>query len=221
MSGSAARPAGRRVALTFDVEHPDRPTDPGVIEGILDLLEREAVPAFCFIQGRWALAYPVLARRIAVAGHGIGSHAHHHVPVPMLSATGLRQEIREAGDAVQEATGIDPRPWFRCPFGAGAAHARTTALLAELGYGPSVPWDVDALDWDSATAGEVEDRVVGGVLSATTDAVVLLHSWPAPTARALAGIVGRSRDVGVEFVPLDTIVERQAVSGSDEHFPRS
>ncbi len=195
-------------ALTFDVEHPDRPTAPGVIEGILDLLEAAGVPAFCFIQGRWALAYPETAVRIAAAGHGIGSHAHHHVPVPMLTAPGLRQEIREAGIAIRETTGVDPRPWFRCPFGAGQEAPRTTAVLAELGYGPSVPWDVDGLDWDAATAREVEDRVVQSVLAATGDVVVLLHSWPAPTLGALPGIVSRLRDAGVELVPLPLVVPR-------------
>ena len=197
-----------RVALTIDTEHPDRPTTPGIIEGVLELLDRESVPAFCFIQGRWALAYPEVAARIAAAGHGIGSHAHHHVPVPMLSAAGLRREIRDATDAIRDATGIDPRPWFRCPFGAGADHPRTTAALAEQGYGPSVAWDVDALDWDSATAREVEDRVVDGVLASRADAIVLLHSWPAPTLGALPGIVRRLRDAGVGLVPLAAIVGR-------------
>jgi peptidoglycan/xylan/chitin deacetylase (PgdA/CDA1 family) len=220
----SAPPAGgspRRVALTIDTEHPDRPSTPGVIEGILDLLQRDAVPAFCFIQGRWALAYPELAARIATAGHGIGSHAHHHVPVPMLSVAGLRREIRDATDAIRDATGIDPRPWFRCPFGAGADHARTTVTLAEQGYGPSVPWEVDALDWDSASAREVEDRVVDGVLAGPADAIVLIHSWPAPTVKALPGIVQRLRDVDVELMPLAAIMDRQRFSDPDGHSPRS
>lgn len=198
----------RRIALTFDTEHPDRPSVPGVIGGILDTLERESVPAFCFIQGRWALAYPDTAARIADAGLGIGSHAHHHVPLPMLSRDGLRREIGDATEAIHEATGIDPRPWFRCPFGAGQDATRTTAVLAELGYGPSVPWDVDGLDWAGPTPDELEQRVVDGVLSAAGDAVVLLHSWPAPTVRALPGIVGRLRDAGVDFVPLPALVQR-------------
>ena len=34
-----------RVALTFDAEHPDRPTAPGVAEVILTILERASVRA--------------------------------------------------------------------------------------------------------------------------------------------------------------------------------
>ena len=211
----------RRVALTIDTEHPDRPTRPDIFEGILDVLERESVPAFCFIQGRWALAYPELAARIAAAGLGVGCHAHHHVPLPMLSDDGLRLEIEEATEAVRDATGIDPRPWFRCPFGAGAEDVRTTTSLAAQGYGPSVPWDVDALDWDSRTAREVEQRVVDGVLSGRPDAIVLVHSWPAPTLGALPGIVGRLRGRGVALVALEELVERGPVSDRSGRLPQS
>ena len=197
----------RRVALTIDTEHPDRPTRPGVIESILDLLDREAVPAFCFIQGRWALAYPHLAARIATAGHGIGSHAHHHVPVPMLSAAGLRQEIGDSTDAVRDATGIDPRPWFRCPFGAGADHPRTTSGARRSGLRP-----VGAVGRRCARLGRRDARARWRTVSWTgcwrprRDAIVLLHSWPAPTLGALPGIVRRLRDAGAGLVPLAAIV---------------
>jgi peptidoglycan-N-acetylglucosamine deacetylase len=197
-----------RVALTIDVEHPDRPTTVGVAEGILDTLAREGVPVTCFIQGRWALAYPGLAARIAAEGHLIGSHAHHHVPLPMLTLDGLRREIRDAGTAIRDTTRVDPRPWFRCPFGAGEAASRTTAVLAESGYRPSVPWDVDGLDWEAADAAEVETRVVDGVLAHGDGAIVLLHSWPAPTRGALPAIVRRLRDAGAVFVRRTELSER-------------
>jgi DNA-binding transcriptional regulator YhcF (GntR family) len=71
---SGATPAGR-VALTFDAEHPDRPTSTGVTERLLELLERLAVPATFFVQGRWAEACPGTARRIVEGGHAVGSHS--------------------------------------------------------------------------------------------------------------------------------------------------
>ena len=52
-----------RVALTFDAEHPDRPSAPGVQERLLDSLRRLEVRATFFVQGRWAEAYPLTARR--------------------------------------------------------------------------------------------------------------------------------------------------------------
>lgn len=203
---------GIRVALTFDVEHPDRPTRTGVVEGILDVLAGEAVLATCFLQGRWVLAQPSVAQRIAAAGHDIGSHAHHHVPLPMLTASGLRREIAEAHAAIVDATGVDPRPWFRCPFGAGQEALRTSAALAALGYAPSVRWDVDGLDWDAMDAAEVEERVVTGTLRHGDGAVVLLHSWPAPTLGALPGIIRRLRAAGATFVSIDAFSELRGPS---------
>jgi peptidoglycan/xylan/chitin deacetylase (PgdA/CDA1 family) len=65
----------RQVALTFDAEHPDRPVDS--LAGctlVLDALAAGGVPATFFVQGRWALARPAEARRIATDGHLVGLH---------------------------------------------------------------------------------------------------------------------------------------------------
>ena len=42
-----------RVALTFDIEHPDRPTRDGVTQAIIDTLAAANVRATMFLQGRW------------------------------------------------------------------------------------------------------------------------------------------------------------------------
>src|SRR5512138_1341071 len=134
-----------RVALTFDAEHPDRPSAPGVQERLLDLLAAGAVPATFFIQGRWAEAYPATARRIPREGHLVGSHSHYHARMPLLNVRGLRSDLAAAQEAVIDATGVDPRPWFRCPFGAGASDARVQRLVREAGY-RHVGWHVAGID---------------------------------------------------------------------------
>ena len=52
-----------RVALTFDAEHP-RPasTAPGATTGCSTRSRRPGRPATFFVQGRWAEAYPAVAR---------------------------------------------------------------------------------------------------------------------------------------------------------------
>ena len=87
---------------------------------MLDALDTERVPASFFVQGRWAEAYPELARSIGERGHLIGNHSFYHARMPLLSATGLSSDVRAAERAIIATTGIDPRPWFRCPFGAGS-----------------------------------------------------------------------------------------------------
>ena len=196
-----------RVALTFDAEHPDRPSAQGVAERLLEELDRLAVPATFFVQGRWAEAYPHTARRIADAGHVIGSHSHYHARMHLLTDDGLREDITEAAQHIREATGIDPHPWFRCPFGAGADDERVQRAVRETGY-RHVGWDVVGEDWPPERTGTlVEESVVSGAIRHGDGAVVLLHAWPDRTLAALIGTVARLRDAGAELVRLSDLDE--------------
>ena len=208
----AARAPGApfRVALTFDAEHPDRPTDPGAEARLLDTLDRLDVRASFFLQGRWVEAYPDRARSVAQAEHVIGSHGFYHVRMPLLSAEGLRTDIADAERVIVDATGIDPRPWFRCAFGAGENDPRVLAAVAAAGY-RHVPWDVEAEDWEPARSGDaIAATCIDGLAlrrSAGTadETVVLLHTWPAGTANGLAGLVTRLRDLGAVLVGIDEL----------------
>ena len=194
-----------RVALTFDAEHPDRPSAPGVQDGILDLLAGDEGRATFFMQGRWVEAFPALARSIAEAGHLVGNHSHYHARMPLLTVRGLRSDIGAAEAAILEATGVDPGPWFRCPFGAGAADARVQRVVRAAGY-RHVGWNVSGVDWPvERTARDVEDDVVRGALARGDGAVVLLHTWPDRTLAALPGIVRRLRAAGAELVRVDQL----------------
>ncbi|MFL5647330.1 MAG: polysaccharide deacetylase family protein [Chloroflexota bacterium] len=196
-----------RVALTFDAEHPDLPPGEVVAEEILAILAREAVPATFFVQGRWASAYPEIARRIGAAGHLIGNHSHAHAPLTRFTEDGVLADIAEAESEILAATGIDPRPWFRCPFGEGADDALVLRAIAAAGY-RHAGWDVDAVDWEvGRTASSLETDVVTAVLERAGDTVVLLHTWPAPTAAALTGIIRALRDGGAAFVRVDALAD--------------
>ncbi|MFL5674205.1 MAG: polysaccharide deacetylase family protein [Chloroflexota bacterium] len=196
-----------RVALTFDAEHPDRPAGDAVAEAIVEILGREDVPATFFVQGRWASAYPEIARRIGAAGHLIGNHSHAHAPLTRFTEDGILADIAEAESDISEATGLDPRPWFRCPFGDGVDDLVVLRAISLAGY-THAGWDIDAMDWESGrTASSLEADVVTAVLERGGDSVVLLHTWPEATAGALAGIIGRLRDRGAAFVRLDALAD--------------
>jgi peptidoglycan-N-acetylglucosamine deacetylase len=197
-------PGPLRVALTFDAEHPDRPLcPPGSAERILDALRAASVRATFFVQGRWAEAHPDTARRIAEDGHLIGHHSKYHARMPLLHDDGVREDIREGAAAILEATGIDPRPWFRCPFGAGRDDPRILGLLDELGY-RNVFYQVVVEDWEPWRTGQdVERDAVRGAVEHGDGAIVLLHSWPAPTADAVPGIIRGLRWAGADLVGID------------------
>jgi peptidoglycan/xylan/chitin deacetylase (PgdA/CDA1 family) len=193
-----------RVALTFDAEHPDRPTRPGVAEELLDLLASERIRATFFIQGRWAEAYPATAARIATDGHLIGNHSHYHARMPLFSDPGFDTDVRDAEDAIRTATGVDPRPWFRCPFGAGSDDPGIAARLRDLGYGPPAFYDVVPEDWERTTD-EVATIAVGESIRHGDGAVVLLHTWPVAMLDAMPRILRELRAAGAELVRLDQI----------------
>jgi Predicted xylanase/chitin deacetylase len=192
-----------RVALTFDAEHPDRPTELGVAEAILAILERASIRATFFVQGRWAEAYPETARRIGRAGQLVGNHSHYHARMPLFSAAGFATDVRAAETVIGDVLGVDPRPWFRCPFGAGHDDPAVVSALAGLGY-REVGWDVDPFDWERP-ADAVETGVVDGAIAGGDGAVVLLHTWPASTGAALPAILRRLTDAGATFVGVDEL----------------
>jgi peptidoglycan/xylan/chitin deacetylase (PgdA/CDA1 family) len=194
-----------RVALTFDAEHPDRPARAGTAEAIVERLADRGVLATFFVQGRWAEAYPETVRRIAEAGHRVGSHSHYHARMPLLTDAGIAEDLADAAQAIKGAAGLDPTPWFRCPFGAGASDPRVQAAGARAGY-RHVGWNVSADDWEPAHDGTiVADGVVNGAIAQGDGAVVLLHTWPTATLDALDPILDRLADAGAELCRVDEL----------------
>jgi peptidoglycan/xylan/chitin deacetylase (PgdA/CDA1 family) len=200
-----------RVALTFDAEHPDRPgCRPGNTDRILDALRDESVRVTFFVQGRWASAYPDQARRIADDEHLIGHHSHYHARTTLLTADGIARDAAQGREAIERATGVDPSPWYRLPFGDGHDDPRVIEVLEGLGY-RNVHWNVEVEDWEPW---RTADALVSDVLDAvstlaeepgTADAVVLLHTWPDGTAEAIGPLVHELRGRGARFATVDRL----------------
>ncbi len=81
---------------------------------LLDLLQRCGARATFFILGGIAAKHPALVRRIAAAGHRIGSHGLSHRPIGQLGPEGLRRELLDTRSALQDAIGA-PVQAHRCP----------------------------------------------------------------------------------------------------------
>jgi peptidoglycan/xylan/chitin deacetylase (PgdA/CDA1 family) len=186
-----------QVALTFDTEFAGRPTQPGGEDRILETLASEGIRGSFFLQGRWTRANPELARRIVAAGHLIGNHSNFHAPMDTLTDDGLRRDIAKAEETIRATTSVDPKPWFRCPFGAGMDDPRVLAAIEELGY-QHVGWEHDPRDWDQ---GRTVDELVAGV----GPGIVLLHAWPTVTADGLGLVIAGLREQGAEFVGVDEL----------------
>jgi peptidoglycan/xylan/chitin deacetylase (PgdA/CDA1 family) len=137
--------------------------------------------------------------------------------MPHLSDEGLAFDLATAEAAILEATGVDPKPWFRCPFGAGSDDPRVLAAVAEAGY-RHVGWTAEAFDFEpDRPVEELERLIVDGVLAKRDDAIALLHTWPYRTELALPGIVSRLRGAGAELVRVDELAAVEALPAPEAH----
>jgi peptidoglycan/xylan/chitin deacetylase (PgdA/CDA1 family) len=130
--------------------------------------------------------------------------------MPLLTDSGLAADIADAEAAIVAATGVDPKPWFRCPFGAGMDDPRVLGAIGAAGY-RHVGWDVDVEDWEAdRDASKIATLLVDGVLGrhahGDPDSIVLLHSWPVGTGSGVALAIGRLREAGASFVRVDELL---------------
>jgi len=175
---------------------------------IIDLLERERIPATIFISGPWLKAHPDIALRLTanplfeIANHGL---RHRPLSVTGRSAYGIQgarnveevvDEVEGGARAIQAVTGR--RPDLFCP---GTAYADEVAIevVKALGYVP-VSFTVNG----DAGATSSQAQIVDSLNNAPRGSLVLLHmnrpeGW---TAEALATALPTLKDRGVRFVKL-------------------
>jgi peptidoglycan/xylan/chitin deacetylase (PgdA/CDA1 family) len=192
------------VALTFDGGG-DTATGTALI---LKTLRRRRVPATFFLSGRWIRLHPRIARAIG-RRYPIGDHTYDHADQLGLSTAEIRADIRRGAWWIRAATGRNPRPLFRFPY--GARDARTIAVVNSLGYA-SVRWSVDTWGWMGTSAGQSARSVVHRVAEhLQPGAIVLMHVGVARDgslldADALPRVISLVRARRYRFVTLDRFV---------------
>ncbi|TDC83752.1 polysaccharide deacetylase [Micromonospora sp. KC606] len=217
---------GRKVALTFDADMTDAmrrqlrgPNPPSYANlAIVDLLERQGVPATFFLTGKWVEEYPQLTRRLAanprfeLANHSYGHDAftpdcYHLKPLPRREMTA---DVARTFDTITPYGGRQTR-YFRFP---GLCHDRTALTeLAPLGLtvvdGDVVSGDPFARYWQP---------IVRAVLSQVRPgSVIVLHVTEANapmTDEALPHILAGLAERGLEPAPLSEVLGGTAPGAS-------
>lgn len=77
-------------------------------ERLLELLQELGVKATFFILGMAARAHPELVRKIASAGHEIGSHGDAHVLVSHQARDEFAADLRRSRQTIEEISGQQP-----------------------------------------------------------------------------------------------------------------
>ena len=196
--------AGAAVALTFDAG-----ANAAGLPSILQSLAAAGVRGTFFLTGSWAAANPDGVAAIVAGGHRVGNHSMTHPAFTGLSDAVITDQIRSAEQAIR-ASGADPRPLFRFPF--GDRDARTIATVNNLGYLP-VRWSVDTLGWKGTSGGVTAQLVADRVLAALRPGeIVLMHVGSNPDdgttldADALPRLISRIRQAGYGFTTLDALL---------------
>ena len=100
---------------------------------LLDILERHNVKATFFLLGEVAARFPTLARRIADAGHEVGSHGYQHRPITQMTRREFRDDVLRSLRVIADATG-QPVRGYRAPYFSIKADVRwPIEILAECG----------------------------------------------------------------------------------------
>jgi peptidoglycan/xylan/chitin deacetylase (PgdA/CDA1 family) len=186
------------VALTFDGGG-----NADGARGVLALLRREHVSGTFFLTGHFVKTYPALARAIG-RRYPVGNHTVNHLDLRRLSTAGVTREIAQAETMIRNATGRDPRPYFRFPY--GARDARTLGIAHRLGYA-SVRWTVDTWGWMGRSQQSVGGAVRRVMANLVPGEIVLMHLGSSRDhstidADALPTVIRLVRARGYRFVTL-------------------
>ena len=135
-------------ALTIDVEewfHDDWRPERGVdwddlpstvardVGTMLELLAAAGARATFFVLGDVARRQPALVKRIADAGHEIGSHGDAHTKVPTLAPDAFRRDVLTSLDVLSDLTGVRVAGYRAPYFLSRARDLWAIDILAELG----------------------------------------------------------------------------------------
>jgi hypothetical protein len=134
----------------------------------------------------------------------------------------MRSQVRNAQQQIISATGADPWPWFRFPYGDRNAH--TISVVNGTGFVP-VRWTVDTLGWKGTSSGSTVQTVVNRVLAGLKPGeIVLMHCGSNPDdhstldADALPAVISDLRARGYSFVTLNAMLGyRFVLSGGQVH----
>lgn len=193
------RTAQRALALTFD----DGP-DPRWTPQVLAALARHEATATFFVVGQRAARHPNLLRRVAAAGHAVGSHTYSHADLVGVSSKQAAVELRRTNDTIADVLGTAPT-LLRPPYG----HLDPVGMLAAAEAGLSV------VLWSQRVRASAADGDAQLCLrQVRPGSIVLAHDGgPTPTAHlmsTLSQVIAALRGQGYALVDVPTLL-RSAV----------
>lgn len=179
---------------------------------IVDILEKEKVPATIFVTGLWAQAYPEITKQLARSPlFEIGNHSYSHksftwrcynLPI-LVTQKEKEEEFSKSQEAIKSIIGYAP-VLFRFPGGCSSLQDIETSKKYGLAV---VGWDVVSRDAFNNNKQQIVSAVERQVKNGS---IIVMHfngNKNAPqTANALPEIIDNLRSRGFHFVKVSEIL---------------
>ena len=184
----------KTIAISFDcawgAEHTDE---------LLKIMDEQDVKCTFFMVQFWAEKYPDYVKKIAAAGHEIGTHSRTHPKMSELTKEQIQSELKTSCETIENVTGkkVD---LFRPPFGDYDDKVITAAENLGL-Y--TIQWNVDSLDWKNLSAEQIAARVIK---KAGSGSIILMHNNGLHTAESLPLIFTATQQKGLVYRPISELI---------------
>nr|WP_262364278.1 polysaccharide deacetylase family protein [Arthrobacter echini] len=184
----------------------DDGSDSDVIRRYVDFARTSGTRLTFFLNGSypgWSEHAALLQPLVTSGQIQLGNHTWSHADLTSLSDTGIVSELQRNHDFIVSTFGVDPRPYYRPPF--GYRDARTDAAAASIGYTSPVMWYGSLADSSPRSEQQIIDLATEWFLPAH---IIIGHlNFPAVTQ-----VFGQLRqlitDRGLITVTLDDIFAR-------------
>ncbi len=197
-----------QVILTFD----DGP-DPEYTPRILDILEKEKVPAAFFVIGMNAEAHLPLLKRIYHDGFEIGNHTFTHPNIAAVSESRAQTEIEATRLLIEAATGRSTI-LFRAPYNADAQPTKAEELkplmISKQEGFYTVGESIDPDDWKPGmTADSIYNSIIHQYEAHPDKGIILFHDAGGnreATIAALPRVIHYFKNKGVQFTTIANLL---------------
>ncbi len=194
--------ASRMVALTFDACPTNLPDE--FDQQVIDVLQKEQVPATLFLSGRWVEKHPEQAKFLAGKPQfEIAAHSYYHPHLMEKPDDRVMREMKRTQAIIKKTTGKTPK-YFRPPYGEVDERVATLAKTAGL---VTIQYDIASGDPDPGLSPQ---RIVRSVLrDAKGGSIVVFHMnrKGVHTAGMLPEIIKGLREKGFTLVTVGEMLK--------------
>lgn len=184
----------KEIAITFD----DGPFI-NFTPQVLDILNRENVPAAFFLIGKNIPGNEVLVKRMVAEGHLIGNHSYHHgFWFSLQNKNAMNEDLQLCDEEIRKATGLQPQ-LFRPPY--GVTNPDIAIVIQQRNY-HSIGWSIRTYDTGAKSA---EALLKKSLKSLSNGDVVLFHDWAPYTIGILSDFIKEARARGFKIVRIDEL----------------